>query len=287
MQFSKELTYKEMLERLNELQKRSQGVSVTYIGQSVFERGIPLVTLGDKSAQKSVLYVATHNATDNICSSVLVNFIEEYLNAYERYAQMYQINLRYLYKMRKIYIVPMLNPDGVEYRLNGVGEDNPIKERLLAQNGNEDFSKWSANGRGIDLNCNYNVKSEGCKILRCDGEYTQSEPEIIALTNFIKYNQTEIEGVLSFHTSGEKICYRSKDATPKRAEHIARLISRSTGYDLTEAKGEGLGNWFIQECQRPALTVKCGIGESPLPANQIMPIYARLKETLFTFPILF
>ena len=70
MQFSKELTYGEMLERLNELQKRYQGITVTYIGQSVFEKGIPLVTLGDKTAQKSVLYVATHNATENICTSV-------------------------------------------------------------------------------------------------------------------------------------------------------------------------------------------------------------------------
>ena len=75
--------------------------------------------------------------------------------------------------------------------------------------------------------------------------------------------------------------------TPKRSEHIAKLIARSTGYNLADARGDGLGNWFAQECDKPAFTIKCGTGENPLPLNHLLPIYSRLKETLFTFPILF
>ena len=288
MQFSRELTYKELLDRLNELQKNYQGMTVSYIGQSVFEKGIPIVTLGDKTAQKSVLYVATHNATENLCTSVLLNFIEEYLCAYERYAQMYQINIRYLHKMRKIYIVPMLNPDGVEYRLNGVGADNPIKERLIAQNeGSEDFSLWSKNGRGIDLGRNYCEFQNRLIGAKGGVECINNEPETTALMNFIRYNAGEIEGAVSLYSPGEKIYYRLKDVVPKRAEHLARLISRSTGYSLSETEGEGFEKWFIKEFDKPAYTLKCGSGENPLPTSQLMPIYSKLKEALFTFPILF
>ena len=285
MQFSKELSYKEMMDRLNELQERNQGISVSYIGKSVFERAIPIVTLGDKTAQKSVLYVATHDSTDNICTSALMNFIEEYLNAYERYAQMYQINLRYLYKMRKIYIIPMLNPDGVEYRLNGVCDDNPIKERVIAYNGSTDFSKWSANGRGVDLSSNYN-NVEKASALYC-GEYAESEPEISAITSFIRYNSEEIEGIISLYTSGEKIYIEGEGLCPKRAEHISRLVSRSTGYSVSNSKTDGLCAWFIKEYGKPSFKIECGMGEKPLSPNQLMNIYSRLKETLFTFPILF
>ena len=302
MQFSKELTYSELMERINELEQAHEEMIVSYIGESVFGRSIPVITLGDRMAQKSVLYVATHHACENICTSVLLNFAEEYLNAYERYAQMYQINLRYLFRMRKIYIVPMLNPDGVEYRLNGIEENNPIKDRILAYNGNDDFSKWSSNGRGVDLNHNYNAYFEEYKTIekekgitngktKYSGEYAESEPETASLANFIRYNSSEIEGIISLHTQGEEIYYKSRGIVPKRADHIARIISRLTGYSVAEVSGEGamggLTDWFIKEYNKPSFTIECGKGENPLSASQLMPIYSRLKETLFTFPILF
>ena len=302
MQFSKELSYAEMIERLNHLQKSHQDMSFSYIGESVLGRAIPLVTLGERMAQKSVLYVSTHHANENICTSVLLNFIEEYLNAYERNSQMYQINLKYLFKMRKIHIVPMLNPDGVEYRLNGIDENNPIKERIIAYNGGNDFSRWSSNGRGVDLNHNYDAyfdeykeieKAEGTTSgkAKYSGEYAESEPEVSSLANFIRYNSEEIEGIITLHTQGEEIYYKSKNIVPPRSEHIGKIISRLTGYKLSQVKGSssmgGLTDWFIKEYKKPSFTLECGVGENPLSASQLMSIYSRLKEILFTFPILF
>ena len=302
MEFTRELDHAGLMEKLNFLQENHKEMSISYIGESVFGRSIPLVTLGDKMAQKSVLYISTHHASENICTSALLNFIEEYLNAYDRFAQIYQINLRYLFKMRKIYIVPMLNPDGVEYRLNGIKEDNPIKDRILAYNGSQDFSLWSANGRGVDLNHNYNAYFEEYKQIERDrgisngrtrysGEYPESEPEVSSLCNFIRYNIDELEGVLTLHTQGEEIYYKSRDIVSPRSEHIGKIISRLTGYMLSEAKGEsacgGLTDWFIREYNKPSFTLECGSGENPLPVSQIMGIYSRLKELLFTFPILF
>ncbi|MBE6674988.1 MAG: hypothetical protein E7596_07760 [Ruminococcaceae bacterium] len=302
MEFTRELDHSKLMERLNVLQENHREMSVSYIGESVFGRAIPLVTLGDKTAQKSVLYVSTHHASENICTSVLLNFIEDYLNAFDRFAQIYQINLRYLFKMRKIYIVPMLNPDGVEYRLNGIKEDNPIKDRIIAYNASQDFSTWSANGRGVDLNHNYNAYFEEYKEIerergisngktRYSGEYPESEPEVSALCNFIRYNADELEGVLTLHTQGEEIYFKSKEITPDKGEHIGKIISRLTGYKLSRAEGEsaygGLTDWFIKEFNKPSFTLECGSGENPLPVSQTMEIYSRLKELMFTFPILF
>ena len=302
MRFSREVCHKELLERVTKLQIAHRDMDVSYIGQSVFGRPIPVITLGDKTAAKSVIYVSTHHANENVCTGVLLNFLEEYLNAYERGAQIHGINLQYLYKMRRIYIIPMLNPDGVEYRLNGVGEDNPIGERILAYNGGDDFSSWSANARGVDLNHNYDAYFDEYKKIekekglingktKYSGEYAESEPEVAALAGFIRYNAEQIEGVLTLHTQGEEFYYMSNGKTPPRAEHLSRVISRMTGYTPTIAQGDsgmgGLTDWFIKEYNKPSFTLECGKGTNPLPISQMVSIYARLKELLFTFPILF
>lgn len=297
-----ELTYEKLMNELNGLQEKHEIIKISYIGESVFSRKIPIITLGEESAQKGVLYVSTHHANENVCTSVLLKFVKDYLEAYERYAQIYQINMRYLYKMRKIYIVPMLNPDGVEYRLCGIDEKNPIKERVVAYNGDYNFSNWCANARGVDLNHNYDAYFEEYKEIerqegitngktRYSGEYAESEPEISAIVNFIRYNIEKIEGVLSLHTQGEEIYYDSHEKIPSSSEHIAGVISKMTGYKKSKAQGlssyGGLTDWFIKEFNKPSFTVECGIGKNPLPTSSIMEIYTRLKELLFTFPILF
>ena len=302
MRYLEEVNYSKMMEHLNELCQNHKEMELSYIGKSVFDRPIPLVTIGDRQARKSVLYVSTHHANENVCTSVMLNFIKDYFEAYERFAQMYRINMRFLYKTRRIYIIPMLNPDGVEYRLNGVKDENPIRDRVIAYNGGEDFSAWSANGRGVDLNHNYDAYFEEYKkhekengIIngkgKYSGEYAESEPEIAAIANFIRYNIDTIDGVVTLHTQGEEIYYSSNGAVPLRASHIAGILSRQTGYCLGECQGAsamgGLSDWIIKEFNKPSFTVECGKGENPLPKEQIRSIYTRIKESLFTFPILF
>lgn len=302
MEFTKELTHKELIDRLNEMTEKHPCMKMSYVGESVFSKPIPIITLGDAKANKSVLYVSTHHASENICTSIMLNFIEEYLSAYERYGQIHQINMRYLYKMRKIYIVPMLNPDGVEYRLEGLKDTNPIRDRVLAYNGDGDFTKWNANARGVDLNHNYDAyfyeykeieRTEGITNgkTKYSGEYPESEPEVSSLVNFIRYHSEELEGILTLHTQGEEIYYKSREECPKRSEHLVELISKMTGYKPSHTDGTasygGLTDWYINEYGKPSFTLECGKGENPLPISQILPIYTRLREVLFTFPILF
>ena len=302
MEFLKEVDYKELIEALNDLDEKYDSVKLTYIGKSILGRSIPLITLGDDSAKKGVIYVATHHATENIMTSVMLRFIEEYCEAYDRFNQISSLNIRYLYKMRKIYIIPMLNPDGVEYRLKGISHDNPIKDRVIAYNQGEDFSNWNANARGVDLNHNYNAGFEEYKIYerineisqgksKFSGEYAESEPEVQALTGFIRILGDELKGLLTFHTQGEEIYCKYNGQMVKGTEIISRHVSRMTSYPICDTEGSasygGLTDWAIKELNLPSYTLECGKGENPLDIKQASSIYGRLRELMFTFPILF
>ncbi len=302
MEKVKEFDHRELLNELQDLAEKHDILKLSYIGKSILDREIPIITLGDEAAKKGVLYVATHHASESICTNVLLSFIKEYINAYYNFNQICSINVRYLFKLRKIYIVPMLNPDGVEYRLHGIDSENPIKERVIAYNSGEDFQKWNSNARGVDLNHNYNAYFEEYKIYekanditpgktKFSGEFPESEPETQALTSFIRYFNNEINGILTLHTQGEEIYYKSKGKMPKNTEVIARHVSRMCSYPLCEAEGSasygGLTDWYIKEFDKPSYTLECGRGENPLDISQAGSIYARLRELFFTFPILF
>lgn len=299
---NEEINYESLKNFLSEASYLHPIAELSYIGNSVLDRPIPLITLGDSHAEKSVLYVATHHACENICTNLLLKFLEEYIALYENGGSSYQISIKSLYKMRKIYIVPMLNPDGVEYRLNGVGENNPIKDRVIDYNGGEDFSLWQANARGVDLNHNYNAFFDEYKSVekereitpgrtKYSGEYPESEPEVSALCSLIRYILPTLEGVITLHTQGEEIYYSSRGKLPKKSVHVSKILAKMTKYNLCEPSDTacfgGLTDYLINTYDIPSFTVECGRGTNPLPPSQIGKIYTDIRQMLFTFPILF
>ena len=203
--------------------------------------------------------------------------------------------------MRKIHIIPMLNPDGVEYRLNGISENNPIRERVIAYNEGEDFTKWNANARGVDLNHNYNARFNEYKIYekqhgitpgktKYSGEYPESEPETAALCAFVR--SMEISLVMSLHSQGEEIYYSyiGDDESSRRNLSAAKKLSELCGYKLSEPQGMasygGLSDW-CGSVGIPSFTFECGIGKNPLPISECRSIYAKMRAALFCAPNLF
>jgi g-D-glutamyl-meso-diaminopimelate peptidase len=191
----------------------------------------------------------------------------------------------------------MLNPDGVEYALHGVAADNPLRERLVAMNGgSEDFSRWQANARGVDLNHNYDAGFAEYKEMelsagilngastRYSGEYPESEPETAALCRFLRQRREEIQGIITLHTQGEQIFCSCADTLRAKTMAAGRFLSRFTGYRLEKPEGSaafgGLTDWCIAELKRPAYTLHCG---TPAPARRPV-VYERLRRALYTFP---
>lgn len=279
-------------------------VSITNIGSSILGKSIPIVSIGKENAP-SVLYVGAHHGMEWLCSAALLCFIDDYCTMYERSRKIYGISVPALFESRQIKIIPMLNPDGVDLQINGLREDLPIAERLRTMNDKEDkndFSSWQANARGVDLNHNYDAGFEEYKLLekehgitggcstRYSGEFPESEPEVGALCNYIRWGD-DIKSALTLHTQGEEIYCSAKGKMLTRCKTIGKLLERMTGYKMANpekmASYGGMTDWMVSKMNIPSFTLECGKGKNPLPAQDLFSIYTRLREALFTFPLLF
>jgi len=299
LDYTSPITYSLMMEHLDLFCERYRCVSVNFIGESIFGRGIPAVTLGNTEASSRVLYVGAHHGMEWITTAVLLRFINEFAEACEGGRQMYGHSVACSARRTAVTVVPMLNPDGVDLQIGGIPEGCLMRDRLLRMNGGEDFSRWQANGRGVDLNHNYAVGFAEYKALEAEagiiggcpskysGEYPESEPESGALANLIRFDE-RIKMVLSLHTQGEEIF--CGDGTAPGCKRLGKIISRMCGYSLSVPEGSalygGMTDFVVGELGRPAFTLECGKGENPLPLSDYFPIYAGLREVFFTLPIL-
>ena len=286
-----------LMERVHALADAYSFLTLSYIGTSVLDRPIPILHIG--KGERRVLYVGAHHGMEWITSLVLVLFAEELckeIQAQKRVCGIYPCDLLGGYTLS---ILPMLNPDGVEYQIHGVDEDNPLRERLLQMNGgNEDFSSWQANARGVDLNHNYDagfaeykrIEAENCigkgAPTRYSGECAESEVEVAALCNLIRFS-SPWKGVMTLHTQGEEI-FAPPCKNAKSTAVTARRLSQLTGYKLSRADGlaayGGLSDWCAEKMSIPAFTMECGRGKNPLPLSQISSIYTTMRASLFLFP---
>ena len=239
--------YRRMMEILELFAEKYDFLSIGNLGNSIFERKIPIIKLGN--GDKRVIYLGAHHGSEWITSGLLLRFINEFCELYKSGGAVDGISVENLFKTVEISIIPMLNPDGVDFSINGVSDDNILLQRLLAMNKeSRDFTHWQANGRGVDLNHNYNfgfseykqIEAEqginGGAPTRFSGEYPESEPETGYLCNYIRF-YGDFLGALSLHTQGEEIYYKSGDNCPQYAERIARYISSISGYSLGKAEG--------------------------------------------------
>ncbi len=292
--------YALMKRYLDIFSSRYDFMTLSYIGDTVLGKSIPMVTLGDKGAEKSVLYVGAHHGMEWITTILLLRFINEYCECYLSGRRLFDINIRYLFAARRIAIIPMLNCDGVDIQQHGIPDDCPLRARLMSMS-DGDFSHWQANARGVDLNHNYNAgfaeykKLEkkagitgGCAT-RYSGTQPESEPEVAALCSLLRFDSS-VQMIMTFHSQGEEIFYSSGDVVPPKAKSIGRLLERMSGYALRIPEGMaaygGLTDWYIREMMRPSFTIECGLGTNPLPCEKYFSIYAALRKMLFTAPML-
>ncbi|MBQ9086209.1 MAG: hypothetical protein IJY47_03380 [Clostridia bacterium] len=282
-----------MMETINVLCERYSFLSVSYVGESILGRGIPLVTLGE--GEKSVLYVGAHRGDEWMSSLLLLRMINEYCETMKNGGKLLHYNLRYLFSSRTLYIIPMLNPDGVEYALHGVQGDHVMYERVMGMNGgNPDFSLWQANARGVDLTQNYATDFAEYKRLEIEqgilggqpcgygGDMPESEPEVAQLCNWIHYHG-DIRLAMELR-SGEKGVYVAEEL-PKGMEMGASL-SRAAGYSLKPLSSRGMSQWCTGELGVPSFHVSYGTGERIKTVREYFYYYAKLRQMLFLAPSL-
>ena len=200
-------------------------------------------------------------------------------------------NAQALYYATSLYIVPMVNPDGVDLVTGSIKNvENAYKNAIqIADNFPEiPFpGGWKANINGVDLNLQFPAGWKQAKKIKFLQGYTTpapknyvgtapiSEPESRAIYDFTLKNNFKL--VIAYHTQGKEIYWNFQNLALESARIIGENFAKVSGYLLTEvpynSSFAGYKDWFIQEYIRPGYTVEAGLGENPLPISQFNEIY--------------
>ncbi|MBU3185744.1 M14 family metallopeptidase [Clostridium estertheticum] len=281
-------TYEIMKKDLEGLKARYPFIEVESAGRSELGKELYYVKLGN--GPNKVFYNGAHHGIEWITSVLLMKFIENFAKAYAMGQDMEGYNVRDIFKKSTIYVMPMVNPDGVDLVLNGLEKSNPYYNDLIKwNNGSLDFSEnWSANIRGVDLNHNYDAMWQESKNAeasygiygpgptRYSGTSPESESESKAVANLTRTNNFRL--VIAYHTQGELIYWNFQNLASSEAKAIAIIFSQLSGYNLGETTGitsyAGYKDWFIGKFRRPGYTIEVGLGKNPLPISQFNKIYS-------------
>jgi len=287
-------TYEIMERDIRGLKARYPFIETGIGGKSVLGKNLYYIKLGNGPNQ--VFYNGAHHALEWITTPLLMKFTENFLKAYTDGGNIRGYDLDTIWNQSTIYIMPMVNPDGVDLVLKGLDQGNPYYNELLQWNDTGlPFSKvWQANIRGVDLNHNYDALFYEYVELaedlgynepgptRYPGPFPESEPESKAVADFTRNHNFRL--VLAYHSQGEVIFWQFEDLAPPVARRIGELFSQVSGYRLAETYGtasySGYKDWFIMEYRRPGYTIEVGRGVNPLPISQFNMIYNDNEELL-------
>ncbi len=259
------------------------------IGTTAFQR--PLRTLVIGTGPRKVLYTAAHHANEWITSLILLKYGEDLATAAEEGGTVFGVNARALLDAVTIYMLPMVDPDGVDLVTGGIAPGSIPYEtaRAMAQfYPNIPFpSGWKANLLGVDLNLNYPAQWLTARQIKFSQGFTRPGPrdyvgraplgqlETRALAGYTEYLDPAL--VLAYHAQGKEIYWQFQDYQVPGAQELGELMAAASGYVLAQtpynSSFAGFKDWFIQEFLRPGYTIEVGLGQNPLPLSQFDEIY--------------
>ncbi len=278
------------------LQVRYPFLEISIIGRSV--KGSPIVMIKIGSGKNKIFFNGSHHANEWITTPMVLKFAEEYLKAVTNAEYIDGVNAEVAFNNTTLYIVAMVNPDGVDLVTGAMERDGEEYYDLLGLANNYPGipfpSGWKANLNGVDLNLNYPAMWERAREQKFALGYTLPGP-----LNFVGYaplDQPESRAIyeisrkigfdltISLHTQGEEIYWRFGDIQPLMGKEIGERMAKVSGYKLTdpiEAQSyAGYKDWFIMTYQKPGYTVEAGRGTNPLPIEKFEDFYPAVKSIL-------
>lgn len=213
-------------------------VSIFSIGKSTLGRDLWAVRLtkGAKGSQPSkkpgIVFMGTHHAREHLSTEVPLLLAKHLVD------NRADPEIARLLETRDIYFIPMVNPDGVEYDIEG-GKYHMHRKNM---------SKNGDGSTGVDLNRNYAWGWGGGGASPDPGDDTYrgpsafSEPESRAVRDFVSA-RPNLKVMISYHTFSELILYPwgGSDAQIPDAKSLSAFkamageMARMTGYTAEQS----------------------------------------------------
>ena len=255
--------------------------------------GRPIRTLVIGNGPRKVIYSASFHANEWITTLVLLKFAEELAEAIATNGSIYGIRAQNIANAATIYMVPMVNPDGVDLVVGAIAPGSAEYE--IARRLSENYPAipfpdgWKANLLGVDLNLQYPAGWLQAREIKFSQGFTRPGPrdyvgraplsqiESRAMAGYTQAIDPDL--VLAYHTQGNVIYWQFQDIFVPGARELGEDFARTSGYSLEDTPFEssfaGYKDWFIQYFRRPGYTIEVGEGENPLPLSQFDEIYRR------------
>ncbi len=258
------------------------------VGKSVMGKDIWYLEMG--LGNRPLCYHAAHHANEWITTPLLLRFLEQYCEAFAAAKSLHGIDPAPLFCANRLYIVPMVNPDGVDLA-TGMLTKGPFYRKatqIAAHYPSIPFPEgWKANILGTDLNLQYPAGWEEARHNKFErgfltaaprdyvGTGPLSAPESLAMARFT--HQKKFALTLSYHSQGKVIYDRYLDCRPHPTETFSNYFETVSGYRAEKTPSSagfaGYKDWFIEQFGNPGFTVEVGEGQNPLPLSQFDDIY--------------
>lgn len=245
-------------------------ITMESIGESELGREIIMMKVG--KGDRKVFVGAEMHAAENVTVNFVMRCIEEYVDAYYDSGKYSTYDIKKMLDEITLYVVPMINPDGLEILNNEQlpswvnGDEDTLQNRYPQRHWRENYMN---NDNGVNLNRNFPFRWEvshgdgakdGPNEDRYVGEYEGSEAETKALVALC--NANEFEFMFSFHVFGNFVYWRDNvNGEIPGAFHLAKRLQFNCGMGLMPSSsasnlGGGFENWFRQEFSRPGFCIE-------------------------------
>lgn len=288
LQYEYEMMEKD-LEKL--LYKHKGKIHIDSMGKSWDKREIYRIAVGRPDAARKILFTGAIHGREYITARLLIKQTEQFLESISKSGKDYENTT--------VYVIPMVNPDGVALCHRGAEgiRDKKLRQEILKikrQDAKkkadcEYFIRWKANARGVDLNRNfdafwgkYESGNSSPSSEKYKGEYPESEIETKLLTNFTR--KEKFSATVSYHSSGEVIYwdFGQRGELREKTEKMAKGVSYVTGYKIEDGWDQtdpaGYKDWAVLKMEIPSVTIEIGKGDSPLLQDEFPQIWEKNKH---------
>lgn len=262
-------------------------ISTEKIGTSVKGKDIMLLKLG-KGSKKACVVAGLH-AKEDIAVVFTMRCIEEYAEAYCSATGKYgSYNLRKMLNEYTLYIVPLMNPDGLD--IVNAGE-MPLYTDKLSDSVRE---KYKSNANGVNLNRNFpfrwdQIISSPTEPDEADyrGDSEGSEPETQAIVKLVENN--DFEWLFSMHCKGNFIYWADQyNKINSFDQKLAYRLKDNCEFGLKAPSpvknlGGGLENWFRYKTGKPGFCVELVKPEYSTDVNKYFAVKTNWTKTKYVF----